>query len=1730
MFNPIVASENIKESFIDYITTSFDFQDETYARELREELNKPGMIAKGPYIELSGSYETTKSIHQLIAEGVASPLFDELEPCSEKDKEIPLDRPLYAHQVKALERAMNHKNLVVTTGTGSGKTECFLIPIVNSLLREIEAGTLSDAVRAIVIYPMNALANDQIERMRDLLKGYPQIRFGLYNGNTEYTEPEARSQYHRIYGMEPSSNEVISREKMQSNPPHILITNYSMLEYMMLRPNDDKVFTGAKLRFIVLDEAHIYKGATGMETALLMRRLRARIDAAQNVQYILTSATLGGKDADAQIVSFAQHLCGVNFTPDNIIRASVRTPDMKAFDSFPVEAFHEIASNKYTPGEVLQKYGMDYVPDAADEEKLFELCLHSNLFYSIRSLIQSNGPMTVNELYQAAVKDNELTGQQDLIDFIDVCSRAEKDKASLIKARYHFFVRALEGAYITLTDPKRLFLQRKKKLTVGEQDIAVFECAICSHCGRTAVVGTSGDGTLHQVQKQWDNAEYYILKENEAEELTDEDGAEDNVEDVGKGENDYVLCPICARIDTAMNVQLEGLCEHDRSKYLYVTKCPPSKTSESPAAKCIACGFGRLRRFYLGSEAATAVLGTELYEQLPEKEQKAIPPEERVVSSGIFGKSKTQTAKTVSKARQFLCFSDSRSEAAFFASYMEKSYEEFLRRRGIWHVVEELKLEGRTSVSVSEFVKHLTVYFENCGTFKEWDKQQEPSSASDCKRNAWIAILNEMFNARRSSSLASMGLLSFEFAKNENMEQAADVYGISALDMKQLLNLLVLDAVYSGSLNAKEANLTSADHEYIFYSKVEKQLKLVKTAEEAKKSWIIGWMARARGENGYYYNGRQERVKRALNLSAEKANDFLKDYWLFLTDENESSDYTFEATDFNIRLNGDPNLKFYRCKKCGKITAHNCLNHCASVKCSGMLEPYDPTEKLATNHYAKLYQSENMKPLYIKEHTAQLSRDQQTTYQKAFVDKKLNALSCSTTFEMGVDVGSLETVYMRDVPPSPANYVQRAGRAGRSKDSAAFVMTYAKLSSHDFTFYQHPTDMISGKIKAPVFELENKKVVYRHIYAVALADFFANHQEVYNGNNATVFLNKNGYELLKAYLQEKSERLLQRLKKSIPENIHAMMGIDTWEWVDHLTGEDGVLNIAVNDYLDTLREYEDKLKEYNKNGKIEEAGKCNSQLRRFRMAEEDNAGKRNLIEFLVRSNVLPKYGFPVDTVEMLTRIAVGGNGDKDLRLIRDLQMAVAEYAPGSQVVADGRMYTSRYIRKLPKKDDNSWEIGHFSICPNQDCKQENFTKEDVSEGRECVSCHKKIPKNRWKQTLEPRMGFIADLKTEEVPMKRPEREYKSEDYYVGDTSRNQIGKWVFEANGHKVEVESTTNDTLAVIVQAEYAVCPVCGYATEGTAEFKIPHKTAFGYNCKCSQKPAKTFYLSHDFKTDVAKLTFIHSAANDHNRMLSVMYALLEGVSRQLGIERTDIKGTLFREVKGGYQIYSIILYDAVAGGAGHVRRLVTDDGKVLNTVIEKAIAICEGCDCDGSCYKCLRNYYNQKYHDQIDRMEAATFLKQWRNLAVATNTESSVATIDADNDEQRKSTCQKGSHTLIIPTENYPEDEWMTSSEALAELADPGNGLSEETNGKLRRIIDVVAEDDEKNACMDIEMPLTNGESVRPDIIWPQQKVALFTEIRQYEQLSGYDWTGFLLDENFVPEELLQCIKEKR
>ena len=434
MFDPIKASREIKASYIDYITTTFDLADPDYAQALRSELQREGMVAKGPYLDIGGSYEAGAALSQLMAEGKTSALFRTLEPVPEKERELKLDRPLYSHQERALTLASSGENLVVTTGTGSGKTESFLLPILDHLLRQEERGELGPGVRAIIIYPMNALANDQMKRMRALLKGHPAITFGLYNGNTEHTQARALEAYRRTLQTDPQPNEIISREEMQAAPPHILITNYSMLEYMMLRPKDDAVFRGARLRYIVMDEAHIYKGATGMETSLLMRRLRARISEPDSVQYILTSATLGGPEADGDILAFAHSLCDVDFQPGGIIRSKERRPPMEEARDFPPELFRELCQSPEETGAILARYGADFAPEGDTGETLYALCLHARLFALLRQAAAQ--PVTVAQLRQALSVTEEA-----VVDLVSLCARAERDGASLIKPRYHLMDR-----------------------------------------------------------------------------------------------------------------------------------------------------------------------------------------------------------------------------------------------------------------------------------------------------------------------------------------------------------------------------------------------------------------------------------------------------------------------------------------------------------------------------------------------------------------------------------------------------------------------------------------------------------------------------------------------------------------------------------------------------------------------------------------------------------------------------------------------------------------------------------------------------------------------------------------------------------------------------------------------------------------------------------------------------------------------------------------------------------------------------------------------------------------------------------------------------------------------------------------------------------------------------------------------------------------------------------------
>ncbi|MBR2790139.1 MAG: DEAD/DEAH box helicase [Eggerthellaceae bacterium] len=318
-FNPIAAAAHIEEAYREYIATTIHFDNAEYQSQLEEILRRKGFLAKGPFLESAPPYTKDRSVTDLVDEGVLCRGM--LRLGNGNPEQFDCNRPLYVHQVRAIKKAVQGRNYVVVSGTGSGKTECFLLPILNDILTEFETTGPQPGVRAMMLYPMNALANDQLKRLRTLLQG-TGITFGRYTGDTEEDDTQALLKWQEENpGQKKLPNEIISRTEIRKNPPNILLTNYSMLEYLLLRPKDAALFGkafGGSWRHIAIDEAHVYSGALGTEIAYLLRRLKARIaaetGATPQLHCYATSATIGSEEDLPKIARFASDLFGEPFS------------------------------------------------------------------------------------------------------------------------------------------------------------------------------------------------------------------------------------------------------------------------------------------------------------------------------------------------------------------------------------------------------------------------------------------------------------------------------------------------------------------------------------------------------------------------------------------------------------------------------------------------------------------------------------------------------------------------------------------------------------------------------------------------------------------------------------------------------------------------------------------------------------------------------------------------------------------------------------------------------------------------------------------------------------------------------------------------------------------------------------------------------------------------------------------------------------------------------------------------------------------------------------------------------------------------------------------------------------------------------------------------------------------------------------------------------------------------
>lgn len=1552
-FDPLESSREITLGYRRYLRSLMPLRDETLATALEHVIDTSPLLSKGPLLEATPAYAPGATLAQLVAEGVLPERFLSLTGPG-----LPPDRPLYRHQEQAVRKVRAGRNVVVATGTGSGKTESFLLPILGHLTDEAAAGTLGPGVRALLLYPMNALANDQMKRLRHLLAKSPEITFGRYTGETRNSIRDAETTFAQLHpGEERLPNELLSRDEMRASPPHLLLTNYAMLEYLLLRPKDLDLFEGehaGRWRFVVVDEAHVYDGAKGAELAMLLRRLRDRVAPGRELQAVATSATVGAKDSPAAVTAFAQDLFDLPFEwadadparQDLVTSTVVAAPNRPTWGPLPVSDYTALTDDLAQVLPAARRHGWTGPDDAVE-------ALRSEDRLSRLRTALTEGPRQFAEV-AAAVFDGDTARERPLTDLIRLAGTLrEPDGSPALSSRLHLFVRATEGAFSCLgPDDPHLGLSRRERCEICER--VVFELGGCQRCGAVHLHGAIDDiGPLprHVPWKAGGSRRHsWLLLEEGGGDRTahDEDDAALETEKAAQGDRRH-LCTRCG----ALHVDAPLACACGASESRPVQLLSSEAATLGSCTACGARGNRLIRLLESGGEASASVLGSALYQALPP----AVGPSFELPGQG----------------RKLLFFSDSRQTAAYFAPYLEDTHRRLAQRRILTMALDDHeRMEGEPAT-----VEGLAFFAYKAARREKVFKEGASPVLGRQAAQEWV--VHEVISFDDRQSLEGVGLMRVQMYRKPGWALPECLAGLGLTDDEawDLLQELVRTLRFQGAIDMPEDVPPNSP---IFEPRTGPIYVREDGSDSRRK--VLSWLPTTGT------NKRIDYLTRVIEASGATAapRDVLAAVWLALDPNRTAGDQgahswfsTVSPTGLGTvrRLNHETfrispvkeHEQLFRCGRCRRLAAVSVRGICPTLRCDGRLAPWvRPSVAEERDHYRHLYLDAKPVPMSVMEHTAQWTSQKAAEIQGQFVRGEVNALSCSTTFELGVDVGELQAVVLRNMPPSTANYVQRAGRAGRRSDSAALVLTYAQRRSHDLTRFAEPEKMIAGEMRPPIVPLTNVRIDRRHAHSVALAAFFGTmkRQLSWEWDKAGQFFlppdpTPPGWvspvERLRKFLTPVLPRVRESLRAVLPADVATEIGVESDAWVAVLMD---LVEQARDQLAKDVGDFEERERTAARDQNYALAGQCQRVIKTLR--------DRQLIGYLANQNILPKYGFPVDTVELRTSRLRGGF-DKPLELTRDLTMAINEYAPGSQVVAGGYRWTSGGVYRLPGRD---LDTRHYTVCETCGHYRQGVAPPDP----ECPACHA-VATRAPKVFVIPSQGFVASESTPQGSGQAPRRSWSGVTYIIDSHADVEEGVidfpagaalgWRSGARGEFVVVNEGPN-------RSGYLICDWCGYgtsmiATRGKKTKSHKHLLKDG---DCTG-PLRSQSLAHRYQTDFVELFLPRDTAvvTPEAGLRSTVYALLEGAAAALEISRDDIDGTVHH---GGDALPSLILFDTTPGGAGNTPRIARSLPEVLDAAVHR-VASCE-CGPETSCYGCLRAFRNERYHEDLSRQGALDLL----------------------------------------------------------------------------------------------------------------------------------------------------------
>ena len=1339
---------------------------------------------------------------------------------------FPMGLRPYQHQLESIECAARRgepdaprPGIVVTAGTGAGKTESFLIPMLNDLWDS--PGQHGGGMSALILYPMNALVNDQVGRLDKWLRGQNRLSFFHFTSetpeNAKFADnreiPPATAWRFRTRqqarGWEDAKGKVLPSGDGPN--PDIVVTNYSMLEYMLCRPQDG-VFFGSNLRVVILDEAHIYSGNLAAEITLLLRRVLMRCGRKpEEVLFIATSATIGG--GEQELKPFAAKLFSKPEELVHIVVGKQQRPVLQAQEaSLPLsdglsetlaenplpDAETMVAKNgelsfrqateerlnrwRDTLGLIVPSAELDAALESESESRrigplLAKSLTHSGAVAALQGVLWNDGMpqrLPLRELAErifGKVDSAAIEATRQILQ-VGAVARLEPGALPLVPNRIHYLMRGPEGLMMAfgpstgdglseLEEGRSVFSAGADPSTVGNSATHPLTLFRCNESGWWGVAGKQVDGCLEPVPSS-------VVLYGDDEEL-DFDVENPNALQQSKvrffslseveGCPSRWFDPATGRYGASGGVQLWE-----------VGACPISGSPLTPSA---VGWFSARARLQLSVVAETALASMPEY-----------PDDTR--------------AWKPARGRRLLVFSDSRAEAARLGPRLTRQHELQVFRAAVMERLQNVNLAANDEerLVIESQIEGLKKQIETASPALRIPLQAQLDLLSDHLRQMgeggsvsdWVAVIresevvSELFYApggkghqpgdgnshdiwssnskeirkslgsllgrelaRRpawpSPSLETLGLVEVVYPGIAKLAPPPEILGVLPADVVARIEVLWPDyiaALLDAVRNQGAITLGSEDDDRDYQYGNGFLGKLVAQDQAFRRSMIPLIGEHVEGPQTSRRNSFTRSVLVSAGLDQSKAVELtrpvMKAAFASLAHAAESGELPWLRVEANAPTNSDhavtalqivfPKLglrrpaRLFQCERTGQVWPRSVAGLYPGSSTASLHEvghdEIDGDARLGRRRRELRDWLGFKLGLWAEEHSAQLSPDENARLQDLFREGSRNILSSTTTLELGIDIGGLSAVLLGNLPPGKANYLQRAGRAGRRADGTSAVLGFARPSAYEREVFLDFRRYLEQELRRPTVFLDRAPLVRRHAHAWLLGEFFQEHSpsgsatgamDAYgkmgaftgqplpsvwkSGQPKPVLDSPNSNSVASQFL-----KYLEDIADDPPAHLQAELarlwsGCDNVDsssslWSDNIRTIHGDYRSAIDEWLSIVadlvaawEEIEDQPSGAQGSGFLRaQANAIFFQLLALH--------KLTVIESLADARVLPRYGFPIGLSRLRVQVPDGPKRTREedqFRLQRDGMMALREYTPGSQLLVGGQVITSRGLLK-----------------------------------------------------------------------------------------------------------------------------------------------------------------------------------------------------------------------------------------------------------------------------------------------------------------------------------------------------------------------------------------------------------------------------------------------------------------